>query len=142
MRILGVDYGDKRTGIAISDPTGSIASGLFTMTADGKKQLAAQVAQIAKERECDFIVLGNPINMNGSRGERSEKAVQFGTLLQQTSGLDVVMVDERLSTSEAHVYLNMTNTRGKNRKKRVDTLAAEIILQSYLDQRLNQKIKQ
>ena len=133
MRILGIDLGDKRTGIAISDPSELMASGICTITANGKNELAGKIAQIAFERECVLIVLGNPINMDGSCGPRSERARAFGELLGQKCALPVVMFDERCTTMAAHTYLNATDTRGKNRKEVVDTLSAQIILQNYLD---------
>ncbi len=133
MRVLGVDFGDKRTGLAVSDPAGFLANGLCTVTADGKRALAAKIAGIAKERGCGRIVLGCPLNLDGTVGPRAQRAKEFGRLLSEASGLAVVLFDERCTTTEAHEFLDHTGTRGKRRKGVVDTLAAQIILQDYLD---------
>ncbi len=133
MKILGVDFGDKRTGLAVSDESGKFAFGYETVTADGKNKLAAKISDIAHEKGCELIVVGNPINMNGTRGPRSERACAFAALLHEVSGIETVMFDERCTTMEAHSYLNVTNTRGKDRKAVVDTLSAQIILQDFLN---------
>lgn len=135
MIILGVDFGDKRTGLAVSDPSEFLASGICTVTADGKRALAAKIARIAAERKCEKIVLGEPVNMNGSRGPRAQRVRDFGELLGAATGLPVEYFDERCTTVEAHSFLDVTDTRGKRRKQVVDTLAAQIILQDYLDSR-------
>ncbi len=132
-RILGVDFGDARTGVAISDLSGILASGVGTIKSSGFLKTAEEVAKIAKEKDVSLIVLGHPINMNGTLGPRSEKAQAFGKHLEELTGLPVVLQDERLSTANAHVMLNMTNTRGQKRKSIIDEMSACLILQSYLD---------
>ncbi len=132
-RILGIDYGDVRTGIALSDPTLTVASALKAIKAYGIDSLISQIIEKAIEHDVGLFVVGDPINMNGSIGQRSEKVREFAKILQEKSGISVVTVDERMTTMEAHRYLNVSNTRGKKRKDAVDSLSAEIILQTYLD---------
>lgn len=132
-RILGVDYGDARTGLAVSDLSGFLASGIGTVKATGMRKTAEAVAEAAKKNDVCEIVLGLPVNMNGTEGPRAEKARAFAAMLEEMTGLHVTLFDERLTTSAAHQIMNLTDTRGKNRKGKVDTLSAEIILQDYLD---------
>lgn len=133
MRILGVDLGDARTGLAVSDPTGFLAGGIGVIQSKWDVEIARQVAMAAEKYEVSCIVLGNPVNMNGSQGERCEKICAFRDLLRTYTKADIVLFDERLSTCEAHRFLNETGTHGKKRKGVVDTLSAQIILQDYLD---------
>ena len=135
MRILGVDFGDRRTGLAVSDPAGFLANGIGTVTADGKRALAAKIARIASEQGCEHIVLGSPVNLDGTVGPRAQRVQEFGQLLAEASGLPVELFDERCTTTEAYSFLDRTGTHGKRRKGVVDTLAAQIILQDYLDSR-------
>ena len=134
-RILGVDFGDARTGLALSDISGFLASGIGTIKSTGFMKTAEEVARVAKEKDAGLIVLGHPINMNGTLGPRSEKAQAFGEKLRELTGLEVVLFDERLSTANAHTMLNITNTRGQKRKSIIDEMSACLILQSYLDSR-------
>ena len=139
-KILGIDYGDKRTGLAISDALGFMASGVGTVRANGDRALVALIIEKINELGAKKIVLGNPINMDGSHGPRSQKAEAFAEKLKEATGLEVILVDERCSTMEAYQYLNATDTRGKKRKDSVDTLSAQIILQDYLDMLKNKRI--
>ena len=132
MRILAVDYGDARTGIAISDNSEFLASPVCTITEYRADRLAQKVADIAKEQGAGEIVVGLPINMNGTKGERAEKCEAFAEMLRGLVDVEVKMWDERSTTVTAHQYLNETNVRGKKRKAVVDTVAATIILESYL----------
>ncbi len=136
-RILGVDYGDARTGLALSDVSGFLASGAGTIKSTGFLKTAQAVADFAKEKDVSLIVLGHPINMNGTLGPRSEKVQAFGKKLQELSGISVELFDERLSTANAHQILNQTNTRGQKRKDIIDEMSACLILQSYLDRERN-----
>lgn len=138
-RILGVDYGDARTGLALSDVSGFLASGAGTIKSTGFLKTAQAVADFAKEKDVALIVLGHPINMNGTLGPRSEKVQAFGKKLNELSGIEVVLFDERLSTANAHQILNQTNTRGQKRKDIIDEMSACLILQSYLDRERNSK---
>lgn len=131
--IMGIDCGDVRTGLAVSDPTGLLAVGVGTFTAGGKRALVALITEKAREYGVTKFVVGNPINMNGTYGLRSEKARDFAESLEKESGIPTVLFDERCTTMAAHSIMNLTNTRGKKRKDRVDTLSAEIILQNYMD---------
>lgn len=132
-RILGVDLGDKRTGVAVSDEMGILASGVCLIKEDYVVYIADEVAKRAAEYNVGKIVVGNPVNMNGTYGPRSEKAREFAKLLEDKTSLPIVLFDERLTTVSAHQYMNMTNTRGKKRKETIDVLSAQIILQNYLD---------
>lgn len=132
-RILGIDYGDVRTGIAVSDTLGMMANGVGTFRAMNDEKLLEIILEKAKYYDVSSFVMGHPINMNGTLGVRSEKVRAFAALLEGVSGLPVILVDERMTTMEAHRYLNISDTRGKKRKQAVDTLSAEIILQTYLD---------
>ena len=132
-KILGVDYGDTRTGLALSDISGFLASGAGCIKSTGFLKTAEGVAKVAKDNDVGLIVLGHPINMNGTLGPRSEKAQAFGKHLEEITGIKVELFDERLSTANAHVILNQTNTRGKKRKDVIDEMSACLILQSYLD---------
>lgn len=132
-RTLGVDFGDARTGLALSDISGFLASGIGTIKSKSFKETGDSVCEIARKNDVGLIVLGHPINMNGTLGPRSEKIQAFRDYLIEHSGLQVVLHDERLSTANAHVMLNMTGTRGKARKDIIDEMSACLILQSYLD---------
>ena len=135
MRILGIDLGDVRTGLALSDESCFLASGLGTFTAYNEDKAMEQILAAIRTHQVEEIVLGNPVNMNGTRGERSQKVEAFAERLREASGLPVTLFDERCTTMQAHTILSFTDTRGKKRKNTVDTLSAEIILQNYLDQR-------
>ena len=132
-RILGVDYGDARTGLALSDLSGFLASGAGCIKSTGFLKTADNVAEFAKKNDVGLIVLGHPINMNGTLGPRREKVQAFGKHLEEITGIKVELFDERLSTANAHVILNQTNTRGQKRKDIIDEMSACLILQSYLD---------
>ena len=132
-RILGVDFGDTRTGLAVSDTLGMLANGVGYVNSTYIVKTAELVAEKAREYNVSRIVVGLPVNMNGTLGPRAEHAKEFGALLQEKSGLPVDFFDERCSTMAAHQILNLTDTRGKKRKAAVDTLSAQIILQNYLD---------
>ena len=138
MRVMSVDYGDVRTGIALSDPGCVLAGGLCTIRETYAPKLAEKIAALASEYGVGKIVLGNPVNMDGSEGFRSEAAKSFALLLTEKTGLPVVLFDERCTTMAAHVILNATDTRGKKRKKVIDALSAEIILQNWIDREKNQ----
>lgn len=132
-RILGIDLGDVRTGIAVSDAMQMLASGVGTITAYNDERLLDEIAVHIKYYDPELIVIGYPINMDGSIGPRAEKIGNFSKKLEERFSRPVKFVDERCTTMIAHSILNQTNTRGKKRKSVVDTLSAEIILQSYLD---------
>ncbi|MBR0303461.1 MAG: Holliday junction resolvase RuvX [Clostridia bacterium] len=132
-KILGVDYGDVRTGLAVSDALGLLAVGAGCIRCEGFKKAAAAVAEAAQKNKVDMIVVGNPINMNGTEGPRSEKCRAFAAALGELTSLPVELFDERLTTVSAHRFLSDANVRGKKRKDAIDELSATIILQDYLD---------
>lgn len=133
MKILAVDLGQVRTGIAISDISCILASPVCTIEEKNKENLAEKINKICVNERVSKIILGLPKNMDGSEGESAIQARDFGSLLQEKTNLPVIMWDERGTTITAHNYLNITDTKGKKRKKVVDTVAATIILQNYLD---------
>ena len=132
-RIMGVDYGDVRTGIALSDPNRFLASGLSTIKEGGMRATAKKVAELASNYDVEIIVIGLPKNMDGSEGASVDKIRAFAELLKGYTDAAIDFLDERVSTMAAHRILNITDTRGEKRKSVVDTLSAEIILQNYLD---------
>lgn len=132
-RILGVDFGDTRTGLALSDPSRLLASGLETLSPGGMEKTAEAVAKVATERGAAAVVVGLPKNMDGTEGFRAVRCREFAEKLLALTGLPVAMLDERLTTVSASRYLNETNTRGTARKGVIDTLSAQIILQNALD---------
>jgi len=129
---MAIDYGDARTGVAVSDPTGLIAGETFTVHEKNAGALARRLADIAKDRGAQRLVVGLPRNMNGTQGPRAEKSKTLAGQLEALAGLDVVLGDERLTTASAHRIMNQTNTRGAKRKAAVDALAASLILEGYL----------
>ena len=133
-RIMSVDFGDTRTGLALSDPSRFLASGIGYISPGGIEKTAAAVAGVALEKGASAIVVGLPRNMDGSEGSRAARCREFaGLVAEKCPGIPVAMMDERLTTVSATRYLNETNTRGKNRKGVIDTLSAQIILQNALD---------
>lgn len=141
MRIMAVDYGDSRTGLAISDKSEILASPLMTVFEKDFDRCAMMVAEQAQKNGAELIVVGDPINMNGTRGPRSEKCGLFAEKLREISGVEVVMWDERSTTVSAISIMNQNNKRGKKRKESLDQAAAAIILESYLEYRKNQANK-
>lgn len=135
--IMGVDYGDARTGLALN--AGSFAFGAGCVRAEGMRRTAEEVAAAAAEKSAELIVVGNPINMNGTEGPRSEKCRAFAKMLGELSGIPVELYDERLTTVSAHNIMSELNVRGKKRKDNVDELSATIILQNYIDRHKNYK---
>lgn len=135
MIILAVDLGKARTGLAICDKTEFLASPLAQISEKNPEQLLEKVAQVVLAKEVELIVVGLPKNMDGTEGESAQYAREFGKKLKEKTGIEVKMQDERGTTITAHKYLNATNTRGKKRKNVVDSVAATIILQNFLDSR-------
>ena len=137
-RILGVDFGDTRTGLAVSDASRFLASGLGYVSPGGIVKTADKVAEVAIEQKVSAIVVGLPKNMDGSEGFRADRCREFaGLLREQLEDIPVAMIDERMTTMSASRYLNETNTRGQKRKGVIDTLSAQIILQNALDRLKN-----
>ncbi len=134
-RILGVDFGDTRTGVAVSDVSRFLASGIGYVSPGGIEKTAEKIAEIVREQNASAVVVGLPRNMDGSEGFRAERCREFAALLRQKleNKIPVAMIDERLTTVSASRYLNETNTRGSKRKGVIDTLSAQILLQNALD---------
>ncbi len=133
-RIMAVDFGDMRTGLAVSDTLGMLANGIGYVKSNYMPKTAELVAEKVREYEPERVVIGLPINMNGTEGPRAEHAKEFGEMLKEHIGdIPIEFFDERCSTMAAHQIMNFTDTRGKKRKEAVDTLSAQIILQNYLD---------
>ena len=136
MRAIGLDFGSKTVGVAISDPLGVTAQGIeiIRRTSENKlRKTLARIEELIKEYGVDTIVLGLPKNMNNTLGDRAEKSLEFKGMLERRTGLPVVMWDERLTTVEANRTLIEGNIRRENRKQYVNQLAAVLILQGYLD---------
>ncbi len=133
MRIVGIDYGDARVGIAVCDLSGTIASAVCTLEVGGMRDAVSKCAVRIAELGAEKIVLGLPKNMDGSESFRAEKTRAFAGMITEETGLEVVFIDERLSTVEAYTYMNISDFNGKKRRKVIDSLSAQIILQSYLD---------
>lgn len=139
-RIMGLDFGSKTVGVAVSDPFGIIASGVETIRREREKKLRQTLARIdvlIAEYDVGLIVLGLPKHMNDDIGDRAKLSYEFRDELKRRTGLDVIMWDERLTTVQAGQIMNELDIRGTKRKKIVDTIAAEFILQNYLDYRNN-----
>ncbi len=132
MRIMAIDYGDAHTGIAVSDPTGLLAGYTATITAYRPEVVAERIAALAAEHGAEELVLGHPLNMDGTRGPRAEKAEAMASLLREATGLPVVLWDERRTTVDAHQILFSAGKNAKKRKKVVDAVAASLILEGYL----------
>lgn len=140
MRIMGLDYGSKTIGVAVSDPLGLTAQGVEIIRREEENKLRKslrRVEELVKEYEVEEIVLGFPKNMNNTIGERAEKSLQLKETLERRLRLPVVMWDERLTTVEANRTLMETGVRRENRGKYVDMIAAVFILQGYLDAKAN-----
>lgn len=136
MRIMGLDYGSKTVGVAISDPLGITAQGIETICRKDENKLCktcARIEALIEEYGVERIVLGLPKHMNNDIGDRAEHSIEFGKMLSRRTGLEVVMWDERLTTVEAERTLIENKVRREDRKKYIDKIAAVFILQGYLD---------
>ncbi|GAB4162708.1 MAG: Holliday junction resolvase RuvX [Planctomycetota bacterium] len=135
-RFLGVDYGDKRTGLAISDPTGTIARPLELLTGLTDEKTALRIAELVREYEVTTVVIGLPRNMDGSEGFRAERTRKFAETVEAAlQGVPVEFFDERLTTMQAQRSLRLMDAGRKEKKGKIDTMAASLLLQSFLDNR-------
>ena len=135
-RLMGLDFGSKTVGVALSDPTGLIASPLEIIEREREDKLRktfSRIEELIEEYKVTKIVLGLPLNMDSSEGERVRKTEEFKEALERRTGLEIVFWDERLSTVEAHDIMTEVGVKGIDRKKFVDKIAASIILQGYMD---------
>ena len=140
MRIMGLDYGSKTVGVAVSDALLLTAQNIETICREQENKLRrtlARIQELCLEYEVEEIVLGFPKNMNNTTGDRAEKSLEFAEMLKKRTGLPVVMWDERLTTVAAEQVLMESGVRRENRKEYVDQIAASMILQGYLDYRKN-----
>ena len=135
MRIMAIDYGDARTGIAISDPFGMMAGFTTVIHAYTPEKTASAVRALVQEHQVEELVMGYPRNMDGTEGLRAALYREFAALLEQVTGLKPVLWDERRTTVDAHRILSQNNVRGKKRKNTVDAVAASLILEGYLGYR-------
>ena len=132
MRILGIDYGDQRIGLALSDLTGTLVGRAWTLHEWNLDRAVEQIAAVVKENEVGTLVLGLPKNMDGSEGPRAEKSRLVAERLTEATGLAVVLWDERRSSVEAHAILHANGRKEKKHRERVDAVAASLILEGYL----------
>lgn len=132
MRIMAIDYGDARTGVALSDPTGLLAGRTFLVKSRKEDVVVEELTRIAKEQRAEELVLGYPKNMDGTIGPRAEKCAALAERLREAVGLPVILWDERRTTVEAHDILGAQGVRAKNRKDKIDSVAATLILEGYL----------
>ncbi len=132
MRVMAIDYGDARTGVAVSDPTGMLAG--YTTVVQGRRPeaVAAEIARIARERGVEELVLGFPRNMDGTDGARADLYRAFALQLKEATGLEPVLWDERRTTIEAHDILHASGRKMKDHRRNVDAVAAALILEGYL----------
>lgn len=140
-RILGLDFGSKTVGVAVSDPLFLTAQGVEIVRREKPTKLRktlARIGEIIEEYDCESIVLGLPLNMDGSEGERCEKTREFATMLEARFNLPIIFYDERLTTVQADEIMSESGIKGRlERKQYVDKIAAMLILQSYLDEQVN-----
>lgn len=132
MRIMGIDYGDARTGVAISDLLCTLVGSAAVVPSRNAEKAIADIVRLAKENQVGEIVVGLPRNMDGTEGARAQLCREFAEKLAQASGLPVAMWDERRTTVEAHNILSQHNYHGRKRKETVDAVAASLILEGYL----------
>ncbi|MEI3061966.1 MAG: Holliday junction resolvase RuvX [Oscillospiraceae bacterium] len=132
MRIMAIDLGDARTGLAVSDAMGILCGEAWTMEEWDMERAAKRIAEAAKERGVERLVLGLPKNMDGSEGVRAEKSRRFKEMLEAECALPVVLWDERRSSIEAHAILHASGKKEKKHRKTVDAVAASLILEGYL----------
>lgn len=137
MRIVGIDYGDARTGIAVCDVNEIVSSAVTTIKARGLTEMASKCAEEIQKLGAELIVLGLPKNMDGSESFRAEKTKLFAQMLKEQIELEIVFFDERLTTVSAYNYLNQTNYNKNKKKNVIDALSAQIILQDYIDMKKN-----
>ena len=135
MRILGIDYGDQRIGLALSDFTGTLVGRAWTLHEWNLDRAIEAIAAVVKENEVGRLVLGLPKNMDGSEGPRAEKSRAVAARLTEATGLDVVLWDERRSSVEAHAILHANGRKEKKHRANVDAVAASLILEGYLGTR-------
>ena len=133
MKIMGIDYGDARTGVAVSDLLCTIVGSTTVVPSRNTQKAIADIVRIAKEQQGGLIVVGLPRNMDGTEGPRAELCRGFAQQLREASGIEVTMWDERRTTVEAHNILSQHNYHGKKRKDTVDAVAASLILEGYLN---------
>lgn len=136
MRIIGLDYGEARIGVAVSDLLGTIANPLDTISEKDREKQLEKVLEVIEREKADKIVVGLPKRMDGTLGHRAEYTKAFAEELSERCSLPLVMWDERLSSSEAHRMLEAGGVSGKKRKTKVDKIAAVLILQTYLDSQI------
>ena len=132
MRIMAIDYGDQRIGLAVSDLLGMLCGEAWTMNEWDMERASKRIAEEAAAREVGTLVLGLPKNLDGSEGVRAEKSREFKAMLERDSGLPVVLWDERRSSIEAHAILHAAGKKEKQHRKTVDAVAASLILEGYL----------
>lgn len=135
MRIMAIDYGDVRIGIAVSDPTGFICGEAWTLQEWDAERAAGTIATEAEKREVSTIVLGLPKNMNGTEGPRAEKSREFKKILEKHTDKEIILWDERRSSIEAHAILHNVGKKEKKHRESVDAVAASLILEGYLGSR-------
>jgi len=138
MKVMGIDYGDARTGVAISDLLGLIPGSAAVVPSRNTDKAIADILRLAKENGVEEIVVGLPKNMDGTEGPRAQLCREFAEKLREATGLPVAMWDERRTTVEAHNILSQHNYHGKKRKETVDAVAATLILEGYLAFKRNQ----
>ena len=139
MRVMAIDYGDARTGIAISDALGMLTGTTTVIHSWNPEKTVQEIARLTRENGVERIVMGFPRNMDGSEGPRAELYRAFAAQVAQTAGMEPVLWDERRTTIEAHQILNAGNYHGKKRKNTVDAVAASLILEGYLSFLASQK---
>ncbi len=133
MRIMALDYGDARTGVALSDPTGFLAGQTFLIKSRKQEVVLEELAALVQRQGAQELVMGYPRNMDGTLGPRAEKYAAFARRLEEATGLPVALWDERRTTVDAHRILGEQGVRAKNRKDKIDSVAATLILEGYLD---------